>query len=865
MVITSGADGPANTPTAGHIHNARDNAQPEAPRRPTVCRFFSQPQGCRFGSDCRFLHIASTPTVKPTPKADALPKVDIQPADSEAARSRGRGRGRKARSQQSSTVRKRQIEDLLKAPQWTVKRLASDRNESALAVEMKPSDPDFPFDVHRLYLALVVPSQYPAKYLSDPVLTIQVANQKIPTGVKRNIEQAFVKHVRKAVNAAIEQGDYEGGPTLEDHLVWLDRNLELLMQQKPAPTIKFTSNASSKAVENKAAESKAESPDQHSQDDNDQASTQSSTPVVSVPNTTAAQRASRPVVSRPVPKPVAIASSSAVATSGSNDTRRSIELRQLERRFRSSFTTLQDGANSTVIKLDIVPTDPEIHDFDIFQLTSTMTVARTYPLPDGQTPSVVMSLDANSFVGRKGKASSWQPVGGRVHYLEHISRRFAEHVAEMPAVSLLQHLNWLDRWLVSMVAHPPPPPPASDQHQPSAEHQSTVVEPEAVPEDAPKQRIFEETEDKPWIRRITPAEAGLSASMGSLTVDSQNSSSDTDSDFDSSSDEAELATDGAPFSKPARRGIEIRLGSVNTTNVSLMHCHSLCLGVRCVRCKSAVEIKGIVPTLRTDQDHQMWKTCDTCSTVVGVRFRPDWMFNGSSTLGYLDCSGCVPTDLLPSKLTLSCEACVMADPDADDAQPRDTLAQVGVASTSSLNCRSCYARMSVQLHEPQFVKLQAGLKMGGDSSAAQISKAVKRKVSRREEMALLGVVPGQPLPKTGACKHFGRSHRWMRFPCCGKTYPCVTCHDDNEDHDHEYAQSMLCGFCAKEQRISKAEQTGLCISCGAQVIKKVDGNNAFWQGGKGVRDRTRMSRKDSKKFQGLGKTVALKNVTTPKK
>ncbi|KAJ2818865.1 hypothetical protein FBU31_005729, partial [Coemansia sp. 'formosensis'] len=49
------------------------------------------------------------------------------------------------------------------------------------------------------------------------------------------------------------------------------------------------------------------------------------------------------------------------------------------------------------------------------------------------------------------------------------------------------------------------------------------------------------------------------------------------------------------------------------------------------------------------------------------------------------------------------------------------------------------------------------------------------------------------------------------------------------------------------------------------VIKKVDGNHAFWQGGTGVRDRTRMSRKDTRKFQGIGKTVAVKNVTTPKK
>ncbi|PIA14030.1 hypothetical protein COEREDRAFT_47826 [Coemansia reversa NRRL 1564] len=159
--------------------------------------------------------------------------------------------------------------------------------------------------------------------------------------------------------------------------------------------------------------------------------------------------------------------------------------------------------------------------------------------------------------------------------------------------------------------------------------------------------------------------------------------------------------------------------------------------------------------------------------------------------------------------------------------------------------------------------------MGGGSSKTQIAKAVEgargAKTRRREELALLGVVPGQPLPDRGSCKHFRRSQRWLRFPCCGKTYPCVSCHDDKEDHAHEYAQVMLCGHCAKEQTISRTEKSGLCIGCGAQVISKVDGNHAFWQGGTGVRDRARMSRKDGRKYQGLGKTVSQKNVTTPKK
>ena len=58
---------------------------------------------------------------------------------------------------------------------------------------------------------------------------------------------------------------------------------------------------------------------------------------------------------------------------------------------------------------------------------------------------------------------------------------------------------------------------------------------------------------------------------------------------------------------------------------------------------------------------------------------------------------------------------------------------------------------------------------------------------------------GQPLPDYGTCKHYKKSFRWMRFPCCGKCYPCDHCHEENEEHEMELANRMICGFCAKEQ------------------------------------------------------------------
>ena len=76
---------------------------------------------------------------------------------------------------------------------------------------------------------------------------------------------------------------------------------------------------------------------------------------------------------------------------------------------------------------------------------------------------------------------------------------------------------------------------------------------------------------------------------------------------------------------------------------------------------------------------------------------------------------------------------------------------------------------------------------------------VKLTTGKRLERDTVKLVVGEQLPKRGTCKHYRKSYRWLRFPCCGRAYPCDVCHNDVETHECEFANRMICGFCSKEQ------------------------------------------------------------------
>lgn len=56
-----------------------------------------------------------------------------------------------------------------------------------------------------------------------------------------------------------------------------------------------------------------------------------------------------------------------------------------------------------------------------------------------------------------------------------------------------------------------------------------------------------------------------------------------------------------------------------------------------------------------------------------------------------------------------------------------------------------------------------------------------------------------------------------------QAYPCDICHDNNEDHEHEWATRMICGFCSVEQAFAN----GKPCSCGKALTK--GGASAHWE------------------------------------
>jgi len=112
---------------------------------------------------------------------------------------------------------------------------------------------------------------------------------------------------------------------------------------------------------------------------------------------------------------------------------------------------------------------------------------------------------------------------------------------------------------------------------------------------------------------------------------------------------------------------------------------------------------------------------------------------------------------------------------------------------------------------------------------------------------------GGPLPNTGTCKHYRLSFRWFRFPCCGKAYACDECHDLVSDHESAYAKQIICGFCSSEQRSDQK----ICVKCSKAFTQEV--SSVFWEGGKGCRDKAKMSNKDDRKFKNSdNKTISNK-------
>ncbi|KAM0674053.1 hypothetical protein GVAV_002571 [Gurleya vavrai] len=187
--------------------------------------------------------------------------------------------------------------------------------------------------------------------------------------------------------------------------------------------------------------------------------------------------------------------------------------------------------------------------------------------------------------------------------------------------------------------------------------------------------------------------------------------------------------------------------------------------------------------------------CTNCSYPLNIKFTPVVHTN---FLGHLFVQNCKFVAFNPIKFYLSCCRC-------------DSIYETKkISGNSKITFKCCGYEIKFELED------------------------VIYKSDKKEKKTI-----GKELPNHGTCKHYSKSKRWFRFPCCGLLFPCDICHDEKSDHVFVLANKMVCGLCGKEQSVKKE------CECG----NKIGGKSTFWEGGKGTRDKSKMSKKDSKKYK----------------
>ncbi|KAK0935549.1 hypothetical protein LTR29_012862 [Friedmanniomyces endolithicus] len=617
---------------------------------------------------------------------------------------------------------------------------------SAYAFGLKPSDPDFPYEIETLQCVLTVPKTYPLSGTPN----IRVKNNDIPRGFQINIERGFDTLASSSPNA-----------TLLALVNRLDRELETILAGRMADTIKIVVNkgpvAASKDVPSTA------------------------TPVLerSVP------QASQP----PVPLPPSEDQIRAA------ESKRQQHTRQLEARFGRlrSFSKSSDGQTYT-LPLD----SPKKMTWPALLRglnTVTLHVPQRYPI---QAASIHLGVDCEE---SRRVENAFEGLADALH--EPTLTQLANH--------LTQHLSEMAINKETAV-----PLPQSEKVVPGIPQQPKPIV-------SPQPANTASSDDKPHIHYIPrPPE------WAQQQDDGDESASESSSAGDSSSDEAEPEFPQAEAevttgpSAPQERGILLSFPQVEIHGIELLELTSLNITVKCERCKDTMDVHRLRNSTANGLEMQQ-KACKKCATGLAIGFRADLIHVNSARAGYLDLDGCTVIDMLPSNFVPTCSEC-------STAYPAPGVSAVRGDSAFAI-CRECHHKMTFRIPEIKF--LQAS------PSAIRASKAPGRKKPKEN----LRITAGSELPRRGRCKHYSKSHRWFRFSCCSKVFPCDRCHDEASDHPTEHANRMLCGYCSREQNF-RPEDCGICH---AVLVGKKGGR--FWEGGQGTRDVTRMSKKDPRKYR----------------
>ncbi|XP_049929691.1 uncharacterized protein si:dkey-24l11.2 [Epinephelus moara] len=284
-----------------------------------------------------------------------------------------------------------------------------------------------------------------------------------------------------------------------------------------------------------------------------------------------------------------------------------------------------------------------------------------------------------------------------------------------------------------------------------------------------------------------------------------------------------------------RRGTEVKLLGLRLgENTATVAAQQITVCLQCNRCKVTADL---TLTGRAPCSAQ----CEKCSASINAAFRPCLLHHYCDVLGYLDLHNAAPADLVlqDCDFIVGCLSCSQEGP----------VLNVSYGQTKEFNCEHCHNKLSILAESTRFQYIPPRVNKTGQSAGTVNYKMIRDPAVQK----------GKPLPEKGACKHYKQSHRWLRFPCCGRAYPCDVCHDVDQDHPMELATRMICGHCAKEQPYSNGKP---CVSCGSMMTRGA--RTSHWEGGLGCRNKTKMSRNDRQKYASTNKTVSRKALAEKK-
>lgn len=342
---------------------------------------------------------------------------------------------------------------------------------------------------------------------------------------------------------------------------------------------------------------------------------------------------------------------------------------------------------------------------------------------------------------------------------------------------------------------------------------------------------------------------------------SEPAAEDEDAEKEDGSEEEEAAADEdverVPLDlSPHAEGTRVALDNLTASStVASVQPAELHVALQCTSCdKNFVASVGLSALNAASAEARVW--CERCSALFSAQLRPTLVApaaaSGPCPLGHLDLSGCSVVDVLPqSSLLATCINCDAETPLAPFARNRRVESA----------CRGCHCKLAFCARQIQLQVLTAARPVAGQSRRRKEGgggleeelRAFKANFAKAHG-APPSFTVGTPLPGRGSCKHFKRSFRWLRFDCCQRALPCPVCHEDSGCPAAELgvrANHMICGLCSREQPFTQ----GSC-ECGASFTVAF---SSHWQGGHGCRDKTKLSKKDSRKHQGSSlKTVSAK-------